>query len=114
MRPFLAYRVKKPLHTEVRTGCHYLISLSFCVFVTFVIFTDCESCTRPISTNAGSMEACEHGLTRGTRFVARRLKMVAVAGMLWSSWCVLGAAKYISCFFFPFFVTSNAHGLLQV
>ena len=54
--------------TGVRTGCHYLI----CLCVTFVVFTDCESCTRPISTNPRSMEASEYGLTRGTCFVARR------------------------------------------
>ena len=29
-------------HTGVRTGCHYLINLSVCVCVTFVVFTDCE------------------------------------------------------------------------
>ena len=40
------------------------------VWVTFVVFTDCESCTRPIS---GSMEAREYGLTRGTCFLAFRL-----------------------------------------
>ena len=28
MRPFFAFRAKKPLQTGVRTGCHYLISLS--------------------------------------------------------------------------------------
>ena len=27
-----------------------------------VVFTVCESCTRPISTNPGSMEACEYWL----------------------------------------------------
>ena len=54
MSPFFAYRQKKPLHTGVRTGCHYLISPSvrlsvcLCLCVTFVVFTDCESCTRPI------------------------------------------------------------------
>ena len=38
------------------------------------LIPDCESCTRPISTNPGSIEeACEYGLTRGTCFVARRL-----------------------------------------
>ena len=36
------------------------------------------------------MEACEYGLTRGTCFVARRLEVVAVAGLPWISWCVLG------------------------
>ena len=40
------------------------------------------------------MEAGEYGLTRGTCFVARRLEMIAVAGLLWISWCVLGAAGF--------------------
>ena len=40
------------------------------------------------------MEAGEYGLTRGTCFVARRLEVVAVAGLLWISWCVLGAAEF--------------------
>ena len=71
---------KKPLHTGMRTGCHYLISLSVCV--TFVVFTDCESCTRPICTNPGSIESGEYGLTRGTGFVAGRLEVVAVTGLL--------------------------------
>ena len=57
-----------------------------------MLFTDCESCTRPISTNPGSMEAGEYGLARGTCFVARRLEVVAVAELLWVSWYVLGAA----------------------
>ena len=85
---------KKPLHTGVRTGYHYLISLSVClsvclsvylsvrVCIKFVVFTDCESCTRPITAKPGSMEAGEHGLTRGTCFVARRLEVVAVSGLL--------------------------------
>ena len=93
---------KKPLHTGVRTGCHYLISLSArlsaSVCVTFVVFTYCESCKRPISTNPVSMEEGEYGLTRGKCFVARRLAVVAVAGLLWISWCVVGATGYISCF----------------
>ena len=33
MRPFFAFRAKKPLHTGVRTGCHYFICLLFCVRV---------------------------------------------------------------------------------
>ena len=72
-------------------------------------FTVCESCTRPISTNAGSMEAGEYGLTRGTCFVAHRLEVVAVAGLLWISGGVLGGAD-----FFKLFFSSNAHGLQQV
>ena len=66
--------------------------------VTFVVFTDCESCTRPISTNLVSMEAGEHGLTRGTWVFARRLEVVAVAGLLWIAWFVLGGAIF-SLFF---------------
>ena len=85
-----------------------------CVRVTFVLFTDCDSCTTPISTNPGSMEAGECGLTRGTCFAARRLELFAVAGLLWISWCVLGAAGFFCVFFPPVFFSSNAHGLLQV
>ena len=33
----------------MRTGCHYSISLSVSVCVTYAVFTDCGSCTRPIS-----------------------------------------------------------------
>ena len=84
--------------------------LSVCV--TFVVFTDCESCTRPISTNPESMEAGEYGLTRGTCFVGRRFEVVAVAGALWISWCVLSVVGY-RVFFLVFF-TSNANGLLNV
>ena len=31
MRPFFCLSEKKPLHTGVRTGCHYLFSPSVCV-----------------------------------------------------------------------------------
>ena len=98
----------------MRTGCHYLISLSMSVSVcvTFVVFTDCESCTKPIFTNPESMEADEYGLTRGTCFVANRLEVVAVAGLLWISWCVFGWGEI--SFFLNVFFSSNAHGLLQV
>ena len=68
--------------------------MSVSVCVTFVVFNDCESCTRPISTKPGSIEAGEYGLTRASYFVARRLEVVAVAGLLWISWCVLGAAEF--------------------
>ena len=40
------------------------------------------------------MEAGEYGLTRGICFVARRLEVVAIAGLLWISRCVLGAAGF--------------------
>ena len=93
------------------TGCHYLISLSVClsVCVTFVVFTDCESCTRPISTNPVSMEAGEYGLTRGTWGFARRLEVVAVAGLLWISWCVSGGAGFFPCSFLPIFFVLQTH-----
>ena len=93
----------------MRTGCQYLISLSvcpsvcLCVCATFVVFTDRESCTKPISTNPGSRAAGEHGLTLGTCFTARHLKLVAVAGLLWVSWCVLGAAGFRVVVVFQFF-----------
>ena len=81
-----------------------LINLSVCVRVRVFLLTDCESCTRPISTNnRGSMEAGEYGLTDGTRFVARRLEVVAVAGLLWISWCVFWVRRDFSVFFFSLF-----------
>ena len=46
------------------------------------------------STNPVSMEAGEYGLTRGTWVFARRLEVVAVAGLLWIQWCVLGGADF--------------------
>ena len=81
--------------------CHYFIlsvCLSVCVSVsvcvTFVVYADCVSCTRPIPTNPGSMEAGEYELTRGTCFVARRLEVVAVVGLLRISWCALDGADF--------------------
>ena len=47
------------------------------------------------------MEAGEYGLTRGTRVLACRLELDAVAGLLWISWCVLGGADF-SVFRFVF------------
>ena len=94
--------------TGVRTGCHYLISLSvrLSVCVTFVVFTGDNSCASPISANLGSMETREYGLTRGTvsythlrahetiEDLVCRLEVAAVAGLLWNLWCVLGAARF--------------------
>ena len=41
--------------------------------------------------------------------------MVAVAGLLWISWCVLrGADFFVFVFVFDFRFPSNAHGLLHV
>ena len=64
--------------------------------IEFVVFTDCESCTRPISTNPASTEAGEYGLTRGTCFFARRFELVAVAVLMWVSRSVFGGAKFFS------------------
>ena len=44
------------------------------------------------------MGAGEFGVMRGTCFVARRLEVVAVVGLLWISWCVLGAADFFVFF----------------
>ena len=40
------------------------------------------------------MKAGEYGLARGTWVFARRLEVVAVAGLLWIQWCVLGGADF--------------------
>ena len=110
MRPFFAFRQK----SLFIPGCVQGAIIWFvCVCVTVVVLTDYENCTRPIPTNPGSMEAGEYGLTRGTCFVARRLEVVALAGLLWIPWCVLGGADFI-VFLFRFFLPSNAHGLPQV
>ena len=53
---------------------------------------------RSISTNPGSMEAGERGLTRGACFVAVYLEVVAVAGLMWVSWRVLGGSGFFLVF----------------
>ena len=63
------------------------LSVGMCVYVcvTLVVFTDCESCTRPLSTNPECMKAGEDGLTHGTCSVARRVEVVELARLLWIS-----------------------------
>ena len=56
-----------------------------------------------MSTNPESMEAGKCGRTRGTCFIARRLEVVAVVGLLLISWCVLGGADFFEFFQFLFF-----------
>ena len=63
--------------------------------IEFVVFTDCESCTRPDFPEP-SMEAAEYGLTRGTCFFTHRVEVVAVAGLLWLSRCVFDEAGFFS------------------
>ena len=60
------------------------------------------------------MEAGVYGRTRGTCFVARRLELVAVTGLLWISSCFSGGADFFKILFLVFLFSSNAHGLLQV
>ena len=49
------------------------------------------------------MEASEYGLTRGTCFVARRLEVVVVAGLLWIYFVVCIACLVgFRVFFFRF------------
>ena len=54
-----------------------------------------------IPTNPGSMDAGEYGLTRGTCYIASRLEVVAVAGLLWISLRVLGGGGFIFNFVDP-------------
>ena len=79
-------QTKKPFHTGVRTGCHYVISLSSCLSVCVLCnirrLTDCERCTRPVSTNPGSMEACEYGLTTSRRW-SRSTGCCGFSGVFW-------------------------------
>ena len=44
------------------------------------------------------MEPGKHGLTRGTCFASRRLEVVAVAELLWLSWCVFGGTGFFLVF----------------
>ena len=53
------------------------------------------------------MEAGEHALTREARFVAVCLEVVAVAGLMWVSWCVFGEAGFFSFFLFVFFLRTH-------
>ena len=50
------------------------------------------------------MEAGECGRTLGTCFIARRLEVVAVAGLLLILWCVLGEAGFFRVFSSIFFL----------
>ena len=55
------------------------------------------------------MEACEYGLTRGTCFVARRLEVVAVAGLLRGFCGVFWVRRDFFVFFFADFVVLRTH-----
>ena len=49
------------------------------------------------------MEEGVYRLPRGMCLVARRLKVVAVARLLWISWCVLGGVGFLMDLFFSIF-----------
>ena len=49
------------------------------------------------------MESGEYGLTRGTCFLASRLELDAVAGLLWISRCVFGGVDFSEVFFLSIF-----------
>ena len=53
------------------------------------------------------MEAGEYGLTRGTCFIARRLEVVAVAGLLWISWRILSEVDFLLFLFSIFFLPTQ-------
>ena len=55
------------------------------------------------------MEAGECGQTLGTCFVAVCLELVAVAGLMWGSWCVFGGVG----FFLVFQVTTFSNSYTQ-
>ena len=96
---------RPPRSTQSRSSAAsdvYKRQVSVCVCVAFAVFSDCESCTWPISTNPGSMEASKYGLERRTCSVTHHLEVVAVAGLLWISRCVWGAAGFR--FFRVFFI----------
>ena len=59
------------------------------------------------------MEAGECGQTRGTCFLACRLELDAVAGLLWISWSVFGGAGFEG-FFFLDFLFIRAHTALSL
>ena len=66
---FLPVGINAPSCRGVYRVPLFHLSVGMCVRVCdieFVVFTDCDSCTRPISTNPVSMEASKHGPTRET------------------------------------------------
>ena len=90
--------------------------MSVSVCVTFVVFTDCESCTRTISQNPGSTEAGEYRLTRGTCFawdVFRRSPSRGGRGR-WDAVdfvVCFGCGEIFACFFVPIFFISGVSGI---
>ena len=111
---FLPVGINAPSCRGVYRVPLFHLSVGMCVRVCdieFVVFTDCDSCTRPISTNPVSAEAGECGLARERWLSARRLDEVAFAGLLRLPWCVLGGVDFFVLsmgLHFKFFPRSRA------
>ena len=134
MRQRFAFRAKKPLRTGVRTGCHCLIGLPVCLSVCrnvrlcvcgcattfFVVFTDCESCTRPISTNKpgiygnGLVWANAWDVFSRTPSRVGRGRRAAVDFVVCFGWPRADFFVFFFFLFFDFFFSPNAHGLLRI
>ena len=96
-RLFFAFRAKRPLHTGVRTGCHYLISLSVRLSVCLCI---CQ-CACNIRRFYRMRELYEPDFHKPGIYGSGRVRANAwdvglrapsrggsVAGLLWIQWCV--------------------------
>ena len=82
------------------TGFHYAIVRSFvsCIYcLEWFFIIDCDSCTKPISTNLADTEAGELRLTRETCFVAGCSELAAVTVL-----CFWGPCRCV-CFLMRFF-----------
>lgn len=86
-----------------------------CLSAAFGIVVDCESCTRSISTNAGSMEAGGYGLLTSAWDVSSLTPRGGGRGCRSSVVSVVCfGCGGIACFLFFFFsFSSSAHGLLH-
>ena len=101
---FTSILVMRPFLSIGQNSLLPLLNYFVCVCATFAFFTDCEMCTRPISTNPESIEASEYGLTRGARFVPRRLerwsRLPGCCGFRGVFWL---RRDFVFCFSFLFF-----------
>ena len=67
------------------------------------MFTDCESCTRADFHKPGIYGSGRVWANAWDVFRRAPLEVVAVAGLLWISWCVLGGAIFFVFFSVLFF-----------
>ena len=82
-RPFIAFRAKKPLHTGVRTGCHYLISL--CNIRRFYCLRELYEADfhKPESSGSGRVRANAWDVFCGTPCRVGRGRRAAVDFVVW-------------------------------